>query len=227
MSLPTEPTGPVSLRDLLLDNLIQGCSLDEVTDFCFRLGIDYENLPGATKAEKSRQLILFLERRNRIPELVLLGRRLRSDLKWELSAVAKPVVSSNDPVSPDFLVLEKPFHIELVRVPAGEFWMGSDPTQDEDAQSDELPKHRVYVSEFYIGKYLVTNAQYAAYAQMNGMAFKIPAGKRNHPVVVTSWDEVVAFCKRFSQMAGRMVRLPTEAEWEKADLPVGERVGSW
>jgi formylglycine-generating enzyme len=41
-------------------------------------------------------------------------------------------------------------------------------------------------------------------------------GKENHPVVHVSWDDAAAFCKWVTQVSGRVVRLPTEAEWERA-----------
>jgi formylglycine-generating enzyme len=117
----------------------------------------------------------------------------------------------------DLLVIDTPFHLELMRVPAGEFLMGSDPARDKNAQSDEQPQHRVYVSEFYIGKYPVTNAQYALFVSAQKIALLKPKGKDNHPVVNVSWEDAMAFCKWLSQTAdGREMRLPTEAEWEKA-----------
>ena len=66
----------------------------------------------------------------------------------EKPAQKAPVVPS--PVAPDMIVIESPFRLELVRVPAGEFLMGSDPAKDRDARDDEQPQHSVYVSEFHI-----------------------------------------------------------------------------
>ena len=81
----------------------------------------------------------------------------------------------------------------------------------------------VDVAEFYIGKYPVTNAQYAAFVQAKNYEppgslgkWRIPAGKENHPVVYVSWHDAVAFCDWLSEATGRKFRLPTEAEWEKA-----------
>jgi hypothetical protein len=163
----------------------------------------------------------------------------------------RPVTPKPEPVpkpkpptkpAPDVLTITSPIHLELVRVPAGEFLMGSDPAKDKDAEDAEQPQHRVYLSEFYIGKYPVTNVQYAAFVKatkheepVHWKPGKIPSGKENHPVVNVSWHDAVAFCQWLSRETGKAFRLPTEAEWEKAargtdgrrwpDLSLGERVG--
>ncbi|HXV44695.1 MAG TPA: SUMF1/EgtB/PvdO family nonheme iron enzyme, partial [Anaerolineae bacterium] len=124
---------------------------------------------------------------------------------------------------PDRVTITTPIHLELVRVPAGEFLMGSDPKKDKNASKDEQPQHRVHISEFYIGKYPLTNEQYATFIKAtkhrgpnHWKGGKIPSGKENHPVVNVSWDDIVAFCEWLSRESGRTCRLPTEAEWEKA-----------
>ena len=130
------------------------------------------------------------------------------------------------------------FEIELVRIPAGEFLMGSDPAKDNDAQPREQPQHRVYVAEFYIGKYPVTNEQYAVFvlATNHRMPYfifanweegKMPAGKENHPVAGISWDDAMAFCDWLSQTTGQVYRLPTEAEWEKAARGTDGQIYPW
>ena len=58
----------------------------------------------------------------------------------------------------DTMTVTSPIKMELVRVPAGEFLMGSDPAKDSQAFDRELPQHRVTLSEYYIGKYEVNNA---------------------------------------------------------------------
>ncbi len=90
--------------------------------------------------------------------------------------------------------------MELVRVPAGEFLMGSDPAKDLSALDGEKPQHRVPLAEFYIGRYEVTNAQYAAFVKATGHRApdhwkngSVPAGKEDHPIVDVSWDDAVAF----------------------------------
>ncbi|MFZ5902608.1 MAG: SUMF1/EgtB/PvdO family nonheme iron enzyme [Chloroflexota bacterium] len=94
-----------------------------------------------------------------------------------------------------------------VTIPAGEFQMGS-----ENGESDETPVHPVYVDEFQIGKYEVTNRQYAqcAKAGICGGKSDVGEGKAFHPVVNVTWYDAVVYCE---WVGGR---LPTEAEWEKA-----------
>jgi formylglycine-generating enzyme required for sulfatase activity len=111
--------------------------------------------------------------------------------------------------------------IEMVRVPAGKFKMGS-PESEADRSSDEGPQHEVSVSSFYIGKYEVTQAQWRAVAE------KLPKVKidlnpdpsyfkgADLPVEQVSWEEAVEFCERLSRATGKKYRLPTEAEWEYA-----------
>ncbi len=108
-------------------------------------------------------------------------------------AQRRPAIQAEQPASPaqtvaaappDLLIIDKPLRLELVRVPAGEFLMGSDPAKDKGAYDDEKPQHRLSLPEFYIGKYPVTNEQYAVFVeQTNGAApshwqdGKIPTGK--------------------------------------------------
>jgi formylglycine-generating enzyme required for sulfatase activity len=136
--------------------------------------------------------------------------------------------------APDVLTITSPIHLELVRVPVGEFLMGSDPAKDKRAQDEEQPQHRVYVSEFYIGRYPVTNEQYAAFVKATQHEVpehweggEIPSSKENHPVVYVSWHDAVAFCQWLSQETDRTFRLPTEAEWEKAARGADGRIYPW
>ena len=70
---------------------------------------------------------------------------------------------------------------------------------------------------FYLGRHEVTQEQYERVMGVNPSNFKGP----QHPVEQVSWDDAVSFCDKLSalpeeQAAGRMYRLPTEAEWEYA-----------
>ncbi len=124
------------------------------------------------------------------------------------------------------LILPGGVTLELVRVPAGEFLMGS-ADGDPYTWSHCKPQHRVFLHEYLIGRYPVTNAQYAACAAARRLRWPTPAGKENHPVVNVNWGEAVAFCQWASRVAGREVRLPTEAQWEKAARGADGRVYPW
>lgn len=70
---PTQPAqAPVTalVRVQLRQVLIDYFNEDELRDLCFDLNIDYENLPGAGKAGKARELVAFAERHSRFQELV-------------------------------------------------------------------------------------------------------------------------------------------------------------
>ncbi|MCC6188976.1 MAG: SUMF1/EgtB/PvdO family nonheme iron enzyme [Anaerolineales bacterium] len=116
----------------------------------------------------------------------------------------------------------------LVPVATGTFWMGSD-LGDPEAGRAEQPQHQVRLSEYYLGRYPVTNAQYQAFlrATRRAPAAPVPPGHEQHPVVNVTWDDAAAFCRWLSAATSRTFRLPTEAEWEKAARgPEGQRY-SW
>jgi len=101
--------------------------------------------------------------------------------------------------------------LELVRVPAGKFMMGS------NEYDSEKPIHEVQLKEFLIGKYAITNAQWQAVMGTKGSANCNPKFQgANQPVVGVSWHEAKKFCEEVSRTAKKNVRLPSEAEWECA-----------
>ena len=104
--------------------------------------------------------------------------------------------------------------LTLVRIPAGTFMMGS-PTTEVGRDSDEGPQHQVTLSQdFYMGVYEVTQRQYQAVMGTNPSCFKLSG--LDAPVETVSWHNAVAFCQTLSQRTGRVVTLPTEAQWEYA-----------
>ena len=125
-----------------------------------------------------------------------------------------------------YLPVSPGVEIALVKISAGEFLMGST-DGDSQASGDEKPQHKVTLDEYLIGKYEVTNAQYAPYAKAKGLNWLIPKGEENHPVVNVSWDDAVAYCVWVSQVIGHNVMLPTEAQWEKAARGTDGRIYPW
>lgn len=101
--------------------------------------------------------------------------------------------------------------LEMVKIPAGSFMMGSLP--DEVGKIDDQgPQHQVNVREFWLGKYVVTQAQYQQIMGNNPAYFK---GKKR-PIERVSWDMSQQFCQKLSELTGKKYRLPSEAEREYA-----------
>ncbi len=66
----------------LRQNLIHYFNDSELRDLCFDLGVDYESLPGTGKSDKARELVSYLDRRGRVPELTWMGQQLRPNTPW-------------------------------------------------------------------------------------------------------------------------------------------------
>jgi hypothetical protein len=68
---------------LLTDLINRYFSVENMEDLCFRLHLDYHELPGQSKLAKVRNLVLKMDRKARIPELVALLQQLRPNVEWE------------------------------------------------------------------------------------------------------------------------------------------------
>ena len=73
-----------NLRVSLLEILKARLNKEELGEVAFRLGIDYDDLRGESKTAKAISLIEHLAHRERLPELVQVGKELRPDIRWPL-----------------------------------------------------------------------------------------------------------------------------------------------
>jgi len=126
--------------------------------------------------------------------------------------------------------------MECIEIPRGILLMG------DNRLRDAAPQHKLELPAFAIGKYPVTNADYAEFLAARGyetetywtpMGWKWQQGRLGQdalpafwreprlnsprcPVVGVSWYEAVAFCNWLSERERAPYRLPSEAEWEYA-----------
>jgi formylglycine-generating enzyme required for sulfatase activity len=106
--------------------------------------------------------------------------------------------------------------MKLVLISPGEFMMGS--PESEPGRDKNETQHKVMLTQpFQMGMHEVTQQQYEEVMGSNPSQFK----GANNPVENVNWDDAMAYCSKLSSLpaevaAGRVYRLPTEAEWEYA-----------
>ena len=123
------------------------------------------------------------------------------------------------------VVLNGEIKMALVYIPAGQFIMG-----DTEGAGDERPRAKVEIDRpFWMGKFEVTNKQLAQFDRRHNSRWIKGPGQQysdaqrgwrvngaNQPVVRTSWQKAMAFCRWLSEKTGEDFTLPTEAQWEYA-----------
>ena len=130
------------------------------------------------------------------------------------SSSANTLSSSGSSLSGNALTIpvKNGISIEMVKVEAGSFNMGTTPEMEKPADR-EKPVHRVTLTNnYYIGKYEVTQALWQAVMGSNPSYFK----GDDLPVEKVSWNDCQDFISKLNAMTGKRFRLPTEAEWEYA-----------
>jgi formylglycine-generating enzyme required for sulfatase activity len=122
---------------------------------------------------------------------------------------------------------------ELVEIPTGPFLMG------DDSDPDARPQREVTLPSFKIGKYPVTNAQYLCFLETTGRRWRSDNGRRperaNCPATSVSYHSAKDYCAWLTDVwrtedritTAEAVRLPTEAEWEKAARGTDGRSWPW
>lgn len=93
--MPEPTSGPPVDLPRLRDQIRALFSDSELRDLCFDLGVDFENLPGAAKGDKARELILLMERQARLPELVRKVVTLRPHIGLNIQALAEEIATAD------------------------------------------------------------------------------------------------------------------------------------
>jgi formylglycine-generating enzyme required for sulfatase activity len=131
-------------------------------------------------------------------------------------------------------VERKPFEPEMVFIPSGTFWMGQDAAPG--VPPPETPKSRLLLPAFFIGKYPVTNREYAEYVRQTRIPVPVELGWEGRspakdqldlPVRGITWQEALDYCSWLSQQTGLDYTLPSEAQWERAARGDDGRLYPW
>jgi formylglycine-generating enzyme required for sulfatase activity len=111
--------------------------------------------------------------------------------------------------------------LSMVAVQGGTYTMGCT-NEQQDCYDSEKPAHGVTLSNFYIGRYEVTQQQWREIMGNNPSNFE---NCDQCPVEHVSWDDIQEFLKKLNEKySGHNYRLPTEAEWEFAARGRGQKV---
>ena len=150
----------------------------------------------------------------------------------------------------DAWFLPEDAELGFVEIPAGPFSMGADPTTDPEAFDNErwsatTAQGTVDLPAYFIARYEVTVAQFAAFVATTGFAADPQAldAPPDHPVANVSWPDALAYCRWLDDelrdsprtpsplsehlQAGWQVTLPSEAQWEKAARGTDGRRYPW
>ncbi|MFN8380506.1 MAG: formylglycine-generating enzyme family protein [Anaerolineales bacterium] len=124
--------------------------------------------------------------------------------------------------------------MEFMPVPAGRFLMGS--TEDGSVYANERPQHLVEIPyDYWMARFTVTNEQYHAFdrpSRLRTILYRLDRNP-NYPIINVTWVDAMKYCRWLNDSfkselpAGWMLRLPTEAEWEKAARGTDGRIYPW
>ncbi len=155
------------------------------------------SIPHSTNKDSATPSLQPINSENRHP---------RRRIYWMAIAVALAICIG---IAVWFILPNNTIQPDMVFVAGGEFVMGD---RVGDGHPDEHPAHKVTISDFYIGRYEVTQAEWVAVMGNNPSRYK----DDNNPVDNVSWCDIQEFIRRLNKLSGKKYRLPTETEWEYA-----------
>jgi formylglycine-generating enzyme required for sulfatase activity len=203
------------------------------------LGLDTAYWYGRAKASEVNawqevvDILATADPSSRLSVMELFEALLKDQDRNRASEVAKTAALSDYPairmygrrllkkVRADPGVLRGELDRDLIEIPEGVCLIGC--TESPVASPEETPIHPVELDRFWIGRFPVTNDDYLRFveatshdAPFHWKGRSISGRRLFHPVVNVTWFDANAYCEWLSNVTGRKVRLPTEAEWEKA-----------
>jgi formylglycine-generating enzyme required for sulfatase activity len=132
-------------------------------------------------ADEAARLKREEEERQRLAAVAVAEAKRKAEANQRLRRISADRVS---------LVLAPGVEMEFVRVPAGEFVMGSDKAKDSLAYDDELPQHRLKLPEYWIGRAPVTVAQFAVFAKAVSHRTQAEKDGKSYTWTGSNWEEV-------------------------------------
>lgn len=138
----------------------------------------------------------------------------------QVAVTPNPTISTASSASSNRTFTVNGVTFEMVYVKGGTFTMGCTSEQGSECNNDEKPSHSVTLSDYYIGKFEVTQELWRAVMGdepiYNG-GWTDEYGKgNNYPAYRVSWNDIQEFITILNQKTSANFRLPTEAEWEYA-----------
>ncbi len=217
----------------LTEEFLEACRDQELRSYLRDSDIDNLDHDGLDRVATDKSFLTkdrlwsFLENESEVAEIRLgaswLLKQWGEEVPTQMAEIDEEENISLGVVEPPPTVVEdlgNGITLEMVKIPGGEFWMGS-PEVEEGSYNDERPRHKVRVSPFLMGKYPVTQAQWRAVVNLPQVERHLnpdPSYYKgdNRPVEKVSWDDAVEFCQRLARQTRNDYRLPSEAEWEYA-----------
>ncbi len=134
----------------------------------------------------------------------------RQDLILDILRITQPVA---------FERCERRYYPDMVFIQGGTFWMGCGDPSDVSCEPNELPAHRVRLSDFSMSRTEVTVWQYALFCKATGRSMDDFAGpwkwQGNHPMMNIQWFDAAEYCNWLS--ATRMDRSTPRYRFSGAD----------
>lgn len=142
---------------------------------------------------------------------------------WPFNGETLQAILANEKENRKEITLAPGVQMTFVRIPAGEFVMGSN-----QGEADARPTSKVKIGRsFWMAEVEVTNTQYNVIYPDHDSRYVdqlwkdhvnpgYPANLPEQPVIRVSYEDAMAYCKQLSEKTGLNITLPTEAQWEWA-----------